>query len=221
MSEAAVTAPAQPDWTTWAGLWWGHVWRYFWRGMLLVLATGVVFMMAGALFKLLRIDFMLIFFVPVMAAVFLWWCFKNYIYALDAMMLPEVSFGGYRLRFMHNALEETVTSRLRAMRWLSWGMIWRNFLWALPVAIVDETFSRFVLPKLLPPDPTQSDMMAYYSPVWVVMMVVYALIWIYVLKGRLGKEIKGYTLYLLPAVAQETVIVPAVPAEQTQWGGKS
>lgn len=214
MSEAAVAlTPKQPDWTTWAGLWWGHGWRYAWRGILLVLATGVVFMMAGALFNLLKIGFMLVFFLPVMVAVFLWWCFKNYIYALDAMMLPGVSFGGYQLRFLHNDFDESVTTRLRAMRWLSWGMIWRNCLWAIPVALADEAFSRLVLPQLLPPQPTEADVFKYYWPFWVIGMFLYAAIWVHVLKGRLGKEIKGYTLNLLPVTAQ--------PAEPPQWGGKS
>lgn len=219
MSEVHVVATPEvkPNFATWAGLWWGHAWRYFWRGLLLVVAFFVVFMAAGALVKVLSLPGALFLFLvmPVCVVVFFWWCFKNYIYALDAMMEPGISFGGYQLRFINNTVEESVTTRLRAMRWLSWGMIWRNGLWAIPVAIVDEFYGRIVLPSMLPPDPSPMQVSAYYSPMWVVAIALYAVIWVHVLKGRLGKEIKGYTLYLLPDVQ-----VAEAPAVQSQWGGK-
>ena len=222
MSESSIqTAQVEkPDWKTWAGLWWGHVWRYFWRGVLLVIAAAVIFMATGALINLLKLPGGLFLFgiVPILAIVFLWWCFKNYIYALDAMMAPGPSFSGYQLWFIHSGLEETVTARLKAMRWLSWGMIWRNFIWALPFGILDQVFSRFVFPKLLPVDASEGQIFVYYLPFWALGMAVYAVIWIYVLKGRLGKDTKGYTLHLVPDSA---AAVKAPQLAQEQWGGKS
>ncbi len=214
----------QPGLKVWASLWWGHVWRYFWRGLVLLVIGVVALTVAGALFKLLRLPewLMLVVVMPVFVAAFLWWCFKNYIYALDAMMRPGLSFGGYQLKFVPGEMgEDTVTERLRAMRWLSWGMIWRNGLWAIPVAIADELYSRFALPALLPPYPSSLDVLLFAAPFSAVALLLYALIWTHVLKGRLGKDVKGYTLQLVPDMAMPVADAAKAPAPQPQWGGKS
>lgn len=209
-------------WQTWLGLWWGHMWRYFWRGMVLLLVTAVTFMGAIMLFKVLGLESAKIFFVLLLAMIvmFLWWCFKNYIYALDAMMKPGISFGGYQLRFLKNSGEDTVAERLSAMRWLSWGMIWRNFVWGIPVMIADVLYTDFAIPKLLPPEPSQLEHTFYYYPFWIAVFMLHAYIWIRVLKSRTGKDIKGYYLCLISATTAPAAVT-AEPVNQSQWGGKT